>query len=140
VQYLRALTSSSAPRTWDKGSSDEIAQIERLKRACRKVDYYWDVDCGCSDEGDPWCAVYDWRRDRPVVHVARIDGSYVTEFPFRLRSSLSATLRTAIDAALAGITPGSTRIEWGGRQLSQTSYATLDHPSIVPLPIKSERA
>jgi hypothetical protein len=140
VQYLRALTSSSAPPAWDKGSSDEIAQIERLKRACRSIDYHWDVECSCSDEGDPWCAVYDWRRDRPVVHVARIDGTYVTEFPSRLRSSSSTTLHAAIDAALAEIAPSPTRIEWEGRQLLQTSCATLDHASIVPLPIKSERA
>jgi hypothetical protein len=103
VQYLRTDAPSWAPCTWDNGSSAEIAQIERLKRACRRVDCYWDVECGCSDEGDPWCAVYDWRRDRPVLHVARIDGNYVTVFPLRLGSSQSATLRAAMDAALIGL-------------------------------------
>jgi hypothetical protein len=103
VQYLRTYTSPSELCTWDNCGSAEIAQIERLKRACGRIDYYWDVECGCSDEGDPWCAVYDWRRDRLILHIARIDGHYVTAFPSRLGSSSNPTLRAAIDAALTGL-------------------------------------
>jgi hypothetical protein len=103
VQYLRTYPSSWEPCTWDNGSSTEIIQIDRLKRACRRFDCYWDVECGCSDEGDPWCAVYDWRRDRLILHIARIDGRYVTVFAARLGSSSNPTLRAAIDAALTGL-------------------------------------
>ena len=116
MQYLNTYTTSSDPGTWSNGSNDEIAQIERLKRACRGIDRYWDVECGCSDEGDPWCAVYDWRRDRPIVHVARIDGSYVTVFPSGLGSSQNATLRAAMDAALIGLF--LTPVRSDGRQVT----------------------
>jgi hypothetical protein len=103
LQRFYSHTSSSTPRAWD-GSTVEVAQIERLKRACRRIDCYWDVECGCSDENDPWCAIYDWRRDRPVLHVARIDGRYLVVFPLCARTLLVATLRSAIDAALAELT------------------------------------
>ena len=109
MQNLLAYASSSVPSTWDNGSSAEIAQIERLKRACRRVDYYWDVECGCSDEGDPWCAVYDWRRDRTVLHVARIDGRYLVAFPLSMHTSSTATLQAAIDAALIELAKSTSR-------------------------------
>jgi hypothetical protein len=99
VQHLRVHTSSSIQANWDSGSEAEIVQIERLKQACRRIDRHWEVECGRSDEGDPWCAVYDWGQDRPILHIARIDGRYVVISPLLALST--ATLRAAVDTALA---------------------------------------
>lgn len=104
MQHLRVHTLPAAVVTWENRSNAEIAQIERLKHACRRIDRYWEVECGSSDEGDPWCAVYDWRRYCPILHVARIDGIYVTVFPSRfLWASSSVSLCAANDAALSGL-------------------------------------
>ena len=34
------------------------------------------LECTRSDAGDPWCAVYDQRRDIVVLHIAQIDQRY----------------------------------------------------------------
>ena len=101
MQNSSTYTSSSKPHPWEYGSRTEIGQIERLKRACAGIDRYWEIECGRSDEGDPWCAVYDWGRDRPVLHVAHIDDLYEVICPSPLRTFSAATLSAAIDAALA---------------------------------------
>jgi hypothetical protein len=109
VQHLLIHSSSSAQRTWDNGSSAEAVQIGRLKRACAIIDCYWDIQCGCSDEGDPWCAVYDWGQDRAILHVARIDGRYLVAFPLSMHTSSTATLQAAIDAALIELAKSTSR-------------------------------
>ena len=37
----------------------------------------FELECAHTDEGDPWCIVYDGERELVVLHIARIDSRYV---------------------------------------------------------------
>ena len=37
----------------------------------------FELECAHTDEGDPWCIVYDRERELVVLHIARIDSRYV---------------------------------------------------------------
>jgi len=56
-------------------SEDEHVEIERLRVAYPAPRY--EVECSHTDEGDPWCIVHDHEMGVIVLHIARIDGSYV---------------------------------------------------------------
>src|SRR5271155_433263 len=76
----------------------EHNQIERLQYFCRSTPN-WKVDCGCTDEGDPWCVIEDG--DRMILHIARIDRTYfvaagLTGFIWR-----SHSMENVVDNALA---------------------------------------
>jgi hypothetical protein len=78
----------------------ELAEIERLKRLCRGPKG-WELVCDQSDAGDPWTIIYDRTEERIIVHIARINRRYIVVFPMHARSHWTATLRSAIDIALA---------------------------------------
>jgi hypothetical protein len=88
-----------APRTRSDWTDEELNEIERLKKACGEIDHL-ELECSHTDEGDPWCIIYDHERDRIMLHIARIDRRYVAVFPMRARSEWSTALQTAIDLAL----------------------------------------
>jgi hypothetical protein len=90
----------AAGRDW---TDTELREVERLRSACLGVDQCR-VELGKTDAGDPWAIVYDLKRHRAAVHVARIDRRYVTGFPIERRCLWSTTLGAAIDIALARIT------------------------------------
>lgn len=78
----------------------ELAEIGRLIPLCR-ARKGWELECDQSDAGDPWSVVYDRTQERIVVHIARINRRYIAVFPMYARSYWTATLRSAIDIALA---------------------------------------
>jgi hypothetical protein len=99
---LNAVT-KLAPRAGSDWTDEEQTEIQRLKSACGRVDY-WELECNHTDAGDPWCIIYDLERDGVVLHIARIDRRYVTVFPMQKWSVWSATPQAAIDRALRAIT------------------------------------
>jgi hypothetical protein len=77
----------------------ERTQIERLESMCRDIDQ-WELECLHTDEGDPWCVVYDLREHRIVLHIARIERRYILAWPHRERSLNTGSMDAAIDVAL----------------------------------------
>jgi hypothetical protein len=89
-----------APSPGTDWTDDERAEIDRLEPFWRSADN-WELECGYTDTGDPWCIIYDRRQDRIVLHIARIERCYVIVWPSRLRSVTRATMASAIDIALS---------------------------------------
>jgi hypothetical protein len=85
---------------WTDHEREEIGRLEAL---CRKLEH-WELECTHTDAGDPWCVIYDRRREAVGLHVARIDRRYIVEWPPRQRSVTMATIESAIDIALAELT------------------------------------
>jgi hypothetical protein len=59
-----------------------------------------ELECTHTDEGDPWCVVYDQTRGRIVLHIARIDRSYFIVSPPRTKSARATTMSQAVEVAL----------------------------------------
>jgi hypothetical protein len=59
------------------------------------------MECSFTDAGDPWCVIYDCHENRIVLHIARIDRRYVVALPLRRPSVNTATMKIAVDMALA---------------------------------------
>ena len=79
----------------------EPCQIERLHELCRSTPN-WKLDCGRSDEGDPWCVICD--NDLVVFHIARIDRAYVAACERKRRIYRSLTTEDAVDIAIDELT------------------------------------
>ncbi len=86
------------PRGGDRTDA-EMAEIHRLRAVCQRSQD-WELECDHSDAGDPWCIIYDRNRNRIVLHIARIDRSYVTVFPMRQWSTFTLTVSEAVDIGL----------------------------------------
>ena len=80
-------------------SIPERIQIERIRNLCEKCPQL-EFDGGQTDEGDPWCIVYDRERKQIVLHIARIDRRYVIVRASRPKPLTVAVLSAAINAAL----------------------------------------
>jgi hypothetical protein len=86
----------------------EMAEIDRLRAVCQRSQDL-DLECDHSDAGDPWCIIYDRDRNRIVLHVARIDRSYVIVCPIRQWSTRTLIVSEAVDIGLEelrALTPG----------------------------------
>jgi hypothetical protein len=85
---------------------EEEAEIARLRAACgdheRRI-----LECSHTDEGDPWCVIYDRPHQRIIIHLARIDRRYVVVVPLK-GSSWTATMKRAVDLAIAHVSPNQT--------------------------------
>lgn len=68
-------------------TSDDLAQLHRAAGALRHLGRPLEADCGMTDEGEPWFAIYHAQSGEVVTHFARIDGSYIVCAPF-LKNSL----------------------------------------------------
>jgi hypothetical protein len=79
---------------------EELIELARLETTCHGVDSR-QFAFGNTDEGDPWCVIYNQRQQRAEVHVARIDRHYVVAVPVERRSRWTTTLGAAVDLALA---------------------------------------
>lgn len=97
-----------APSHGHDWTESELRELKRLSEACLGFDQ-WSLEVDKTDAGDPWCIIFDRRRQWAVVHVARIDQRYVTALPVGQRCSWSMSLTAAIDIALAQISPLSKR-------------------------------
>jgi hypothetical protein len=92
-----------APKKGREWTDEEEAEIARLRAACGDGEHKI-LECGHTDEGDPWCIIYDQPHHRTVVHIARIDRRYVVIVPPK-GSSWIATMKAAVDLAIAHISP-----------------------------------
>jgi hypothetical protein len=84
------------PGCW---SIPERIQIERIRNLCERCPQL-EFDSGQTDEGDPWCIVYDREREQVALHIARVDRRYVIVRASRSKLSTAALLSAAVDAAL----------------------------------------
>jgi hypothetical protein len=66
-------------------SEEERAYLNRISRLCR-LGTRFELDCQCTEGGDPWCIICDQFLDRVVLHLARIDRKYVIASPLQQRS------------------------------------------------------
>ena len=80
-------------------TSEELGEIDRIRAVCVK---HGDLELECShtDEGDPWCVVYDQTRGRIVLHIARIDRCYFIVTPPRTKCARATTMSQAVEIAL----------------------------------------
>ena len=76
-------------------------------KLCRSVGCL-EVECQCTDEGEPWCVIYDRASDGVIVHLARIDRKYVIILPLQARSKTRATMAGIIEIALTEIAHSQT--------------------------------
>jgi hypothetical protein len=94
---------SLLPKTGREWTNAEEAEIARLRTVCSDGKH-WNLECGHTDEGDPWCIIFNRPRHRVVLHIARIDRRYVVVVPLK-GSSWIATMKAAVDLAVAHISP-----------------------------------
>ena len=89
------------PKTQD-WTDRELAEIERVKEACACHPLF-EIECSHTDEGDPWCIVYDQARNQIILHIARIDRRYVLVRPMK-GSERCTSIGAAIETALSWLT------------------------------------
>jgi len=78
-------------------SQQELGEIDRIRAVCGN-ELQLELVFGESDEGDPWCIACD--HERVVLHIARIDRSYVIASPCRSRLQRAISITDAIELAL----------------------------------------
>src|SRR5262249_541360 len=78
-------------------SQQELRQIDRM-RAVGGNEVQVELVLGESDEGGPWCIVCD--HERVVLHIARIDRSYVIASLCRSRLQRATSITDATELAL----------------------------------------
>jgi hypothetical protein len=99
--FIRDALSLVAPDHGD-WSYQEHREIDRIRAACEKHQELA-LEASRTDEGDPWCIVYDCRRDVVILHLARIDRRYVIAWPCRSRLQRTACIAAAAEIALIGL-------------------------------------
>src|ERR1700704_1411674 len=86
------------PPAYERGwSQRELREIDRVRVACGNQ-LQLELAFGESDEGDPWCIVC--KRERIMLHIARIDRCYVIAWPCRSRLHRATSITAATDLAL----------------------------------------
>ena len=83
-------------RDW---SHQEQGEIDRVRAACVEHPNL-SLEAGLTDEGDPWCIVYDREREQVIFHLARIDHSYVVVKP-ESRCKRTATMGEAMNVVIS---------------------------------------
>ena len=90
----------NAPAPAGGWSQRELYGIERIRAVCRKR---LEFESGKSDEGDPWCIIWDREGERVMLHFARIDHCYVIAWPCRSVLQRATSITAATDFALRGL-------------------------------------
>jgi hypothetical protein len=72
------------PRSKSEWTDEERVEIERIQAVYDGPDY--ELESSHTDEGDPWCIIYDRNDYRVILHLARIDRRYFVVWPEQLRS------------------------------------------------------
>jgi hypothetical protein len=80
-------------------TSEELGEIDRIRALCVKQGGL-EFECSHTDEGDPWCVVYEQTRGRIVLHIARIGRCYFIVSPPRTKSARATTMSQAVEIAL----------------------------------------
>jgi hypothetical protein len=91
--------SQKSARMDQRGRSGNCAAQGGLRR--RRT---LDSRCSHTDEGDPWCIVFNQPHHRVVLRIARIDRRYVVVVPLK-GSSWKTTMKAVVDLAIAHISP-----------------------------------
>jgi len=99
--FIRDALSLVAPDHGD-WSYREHREIDRIRAACEKHQELV-LEVSRTDEGDPWCIVYDCHRDVVILHLARIDRRYVIAWACRSRLQRTACIAAAAEIALIGL-------------------------------------
>jgi hypothetical protein len=71
-------------------TSEELGEIDRIRAMCVKRSGL-ELECSHTNEGDPWCVVYDQTRGRILLHIARIDRCYIVVSLLEGRAQLGMT-------------------------------------------------
>jgi hypothetical protein len=87
-------TLQKAQKNW---SGSEKSELRRLHAAYARP--YYEIECGLTEEGDPWCVVCDSMSGATVVHIARIGRCYTVVHSEKGISSTVVQIKTAIDVA-----------------------------------------
>ena len=80
-------------------TGQELCEIDRVRAVCEKRSGL-ELECSHTDEGDPWCVVYDQTRGLILLHIARIDRCYVIVSPRQTKSARRASMAEAVEIAL----------------------------------------
>ena len=80
-------------------TQQELWEIDRIRAQCQKQPGF-ELECSHTDEGDPWCIVYDRQRERIILHIARIDRCYVVVSPRQSKSARASSMADAVETAL----------------------------------------
>lgn len=84
-------------------TQEEWHKIGRIRIACRsRPDLEFAV--GQTDEGDPWCVVYDRQLDQTVTHIARIGSQLIIAAPNQSKLRKPSTAQAAVNAVLRFLT------------------------------------
>jgi hypothetical protein len=86
------------PKAQVDWSSGEKSELQRLHTVYRPPRY--EIECSLTEDGDPWCVVYDCVRDEITVHIARIGSRYIVVHPDKNLSRSAAHIKNAIDLAV----------------------------------------
>src|SRR5580704_19070981 len=78
----------------------EKSELQRLDAVFPPPHYA--IECNTTEEGDPWCVVYDCVQDGIAVHIARIDGRYAIQRPVK-GNTTSARIETVVDLAIQSL-------------------------------------
>src|SRR5580704_348810 len=79
------------PKKGREWTNEEETEIARLRAVCGDGQH-WTLECSHTDEGDPWCVVFNQPHHRVVLHIARIDRRYVVVVPLK-GSSWKTTMK-----------------------------------------------
>jgi hypothetical protein len=80
----------------------EREHVSRLETLCRNVSD-GELECSRTNAGDRWCMVYDQKRLRVVLHIARIERHCIVVWPGLGRSVKTDTMVAAVNMAIAGL-------------------------------------
>ena len=97
-RWLSTCHWSATPRRGD-WTQQELCEFDRIRSECTPHSSF-ELQCSHTDEGDPWCIVWDRERELVVLHIARIDCRYVMARASHPKPLTVASLSVAINAAL----------------------------------------
>src|SRR4051794_33754073 len=80
-------------------TEQELCEIDRIRARCSPHSSL-ELQCSHTDQGDPWCIVFDREREEIILHIARIDCRYVMARARQPKLFTTSSLSAAINAAL----------------------------------------
>ena len=75
----------------------ELSIFEQAKRALKLQGVHVEVDCGMTDEGDPWLVFCDADSSKLLCHLARLGAKYIACVPFNDVGSTGTALTDVLD-------------------------------------------
>ena len=75
----------------------ELSIFEQAGRTLELQGVHVEVECGTTDEGDPWLVFCDADSSETLCHVARLGNKYVACVPFNNVGTSGAALTDVLD-------------------------------------------